>query len=338
MISLQAQALSPKQIYRDSKDSVFIVLTSEGTGTAFAVSEEGLFITAAHVVNQRENLKLVNVTKGVFEVEKVLWIDLDQDLALIQGKAQGEKFKPLPLKSAQKMETGDEITVISYPGAGEISEFAGLESTLSPGMVSSIRQNFVSTREPTMEELDPVYDLEHPVKHKADEYYDKLLETCTVADDSHKASHIVLACPDGHTFMVDSQDGSMLRDDLDLAYRQDEQILYYENKNRKVSAEALKLKSSSGTMLQFTAPVSPGSSGAPVFNDAGEVIAVVNSIYTSGQNFNLGRPVDYLPEDYRRRFGLDGTYNASVPVDRELVDLAELKKEYPSFFAQALGK
>jgi S1-C subfamily serine protease len=48
------------------------------------------------------------------------------------------------------------------------------------------------------------------------------------------------------------------------------------------------------TVLQISAPISPGSSGGPLFNDRGEVIGVSTLIITQGQNLNFGMPVDQL--------------------------------------------
>lgn len=48
------------------------------------------------------------------------------------------------------------------------------------------------------------------------------------------------------------------------------------------------------TVLQMTAPISPGSSGGPVLNSNGEVIGVAMATFTGGQNLNLAIPVSYL--------------------------------------------
>lgn len=47
-----------------------------------------------------------------------------------------------------------------------------------------------------------------------------------------------------------------------------------------------------GMVLQMTAPISPGSSGSPVVNMKGEVIAIVRSQRTEGQNLNFAVPAE----------------------------------------------
>ena len=48
------------------------------------------------------------------------------------------------------------------------------------------------------------------------------------------------------------------------------------------------------SLLQISAPISPGSSGGPIFNDRGEVIGVATMASTAGQNLNFCVPVNLL--------------------------------------------
>lgn len=49
-------------------------------------------------------------------------------------------------------------------------------------------------------------------------------------------------------------------------------------------------------VLQVSAPIAPGSSGGPLFNDRGEVIGVATAFMKSGQNLNFGLPSKYVTE------------------------------------------
>ena len=49
-----------------------------------------------------------------------------------------------------------------------------------------------------------------------------------------------------------------------------------------------------GSLIQITAPISPGSSGSPVFNSVGEVIGVAVMLISGGQNLNFAIPSKYL--------------------------------------------
>jgi len=48
------------------------------------------------------------------------------------------------------------------------------------------------------------------------------------------------------------------------------------------------------SLLQITAPISPGSSGGPIADENGEVIGVAVATFKGGQNLNLAIPVKYV--------------------------------------------
>lgn len=53
--------------------------------------------------------------------------------------------------------------------------------------------------------------------------------------------------------------------------------------------------------LQFTAPISHGSSGGALFNDSGEVIGITSASYVDGQNLNLAIPIEAVINLWERR-------------------------------------
>lgn len=48
--------------------------------------------------------------------------------------------------------------------------------------------------------------------------------------------------------------------------------------------------------LQITAPISPGSSGGPLFDTEGRVVGITTATIESGQNLNFAVPVDYIAD------------------------------------------
>ena len=48
------------------------------------------------------------------------------------------------------------------------------------------------------------------------------------------------------------------------------------------------------TLIQFTAPISFGSGGSPLLNTLGQVVGVISSSFSYGQNLNLAVPINHI--------------------------------------------
>lgn len=69
------------------------------------------------------------------------------------------------------------------------------------------------------------------------------------------------------------------------------------------------------TILQITAPISPGSSGGPLLNERGELIGIALATFKGGQNVNFAVPSSYL---------------ARVALLAKLAPLAKLSEKKPA--------
>jgi S1-C subfamily serine protease len=183
-----AQRITPAVFRLEVKDSSG---TITGTGTAFAITDDGLAVTSFHVVQGGETFTARTTQGAEFAVSGVTAADPAADLAIIALKAS--KLPVLELGESERLKIGAPVAVFGCP--------QGLSGTLSEGILS--------------------------------------------------------------------------------AWRTEQEI-------------AGKTMPNGGRLLQITAPISPGSSGSPVFDQAGKVIGVVASGFvTPGtQNLNFIIPVE----------------------------------------------
>lgn len=83
-------------------------------------------------------------------------------------------------------------------------------------------------------------------------------------------------------------------------------------------------------VLQFTAPISSGSSGGALLNNWGQVIGITFASYEAGQNINLAIPIDHVVQLYsttnsKKYITLPQFYDTHIPTYTvsQVVDLRE---------------
>ena len=67
-----------------------------------------------------------------------------------------------------------------------------------------------------------------------------------------------------------------------------------------------------GTVIQTTAPISPGSSGGGLFDEYGRLVGIMTFQHRFGQNLNFALPADWIAQMRERKAGESGWRSASV--------------------------
>ncbi len=73
------------------------------------------------------------------------------------------------------------------------------------------------------------------------------------------------------------------------------------------------------TLLQITAPISPGSSGGPVLSTVGGVIGVAVATFRGGQNLNFAIPSSYVKALHDRKGSLEPLRKSARPTDQKSI-------------------
>ena len=84
------------------------------TATGFFITESGALVTAWHVLQQRETLSLVVMTRNgaVYPVNKVLAVDETNDIVIVQVDGTGFNALPLAITPAPQ---GTPVWALSHP-------------------------------------------------------------------------------------------------------------------------------------------------------------------------------------------------------------------------------
>lgn len=127
--------LSPGEIASKYADSVVVLenyndqgqKTSQGSG--FISSTDGVMLTNYHVVRGASRMVARSHDQSIHDVEYVIGYDMQHDIAAL--KMSGGGLPSVNLGDSATVKTGDHVTVLGAP--------LGLESTLSDGMISAVR-------------------------------------------------------------------------------------------------------------------------------------------------------------------------------------------------------
>ena len=177
-----------EEIAREYGQTVVSITTSDkdgkalGEGSGFIVDPKGIVVTNYHCISGCYTARIRLTNGAYYDVEGVLGVDHDWDIAILRIKAKN--LPSAPLGDSDKLSAGERVVAIGNP--------LGLENTVSEGIISAIRG----------------------------------------------------------------------------------------------------LEDTGDVVIQFTAPISPGSSGGPLFNARGEVIGVTTLYLEKGQNLNFAIPIN----------------------------------------------
>lgn len=131
---------SPAVCYVEVYDSLGQTI---GTGSAFAVAEDGKLITNYHVIQDVYAAQVKFPDGKTYPVESVLAYDVQRDVAVLRIDAQG--LTVLPLGDSDALVSGQTVYTIGSP--------QGLDNTIANGIVSAINrvvdgQNYIQTTAP----------------------------------------------------------------------------------------------------------------------------------------------------------------------------------------------
>lgn len=133
---LPCRAQETADILERARPSVVTILTTDkkgkksGLGSGFIVREDGIIVTAWHVVANAAKIRVVMPNGITAPVSQILSADKAKDFACLKIKREG--LSSLPLGNSDAVRQGDKILTLGSP--------LGLEQTASEGIVSAIRK------------------------------------------------------------------------------------------------------------------------------------------------------------------------------------------------------
>jgi S1-C subfamily serine protease len=114
----------------------------QGSGSGFIWNTQGHIVTNFHVVYGADSIQVVLDDQSTHDA-RVIGVDPDHDLAVLQITASKKQLHPLDLGNSQNLRVGQQVLAIGNP--------FGLDHTLTTGVVSALGRSIKSINNRTIE-------------------------------------------------------------------------------------------------------------------------------------------------------------------------------------------
>jgi S1-C subfamily serine protease len=109
--------------------------TETGVGSGVVIVDKGVILTNLHVVASARHVK-VTFASGLESDARVVGLQPEHDLAVLQAATVPDDLKPATLRSTADLAPGDEVVAVGFP--------FGIGPSVSAGVVSGLRRAFLS--------------------------------------------------------------------------------------------------------------------------------------------------------------------------------------------------
>ena len=124
---------SISDVVRSIDSGLYRIITPDGSGSGFLVSDRGHIVTNAHVVGEHTSVT-VRAASGRLSNARVLGRDETLDLAVLAVEPS-QDVRPMTLGNASEIRPGDEVIALGFP----LSNDLGGDYTVTTGVISSRR-------------------------------------------------------------------------------------------------------------------------------------------------------------------------------------------------------
>lgn len=114
----------------------------QGSGSGFVWDRRGHVVTNFHVVYGADTIEVVLADQSTYDA-RVVGIDPDHDLAVLQISAPRTKLRPVTIGNSRTLRVGQKVLAIGNP--------FGLDHTLTTGVVSALGRTIKSMNDRTIE-------------------------------------------------------------------------------------------------------------------------------------------------------------------------------------------